>query len=182
MSRCSLICAGRRRRRVAARHRPPPARPRRVRAVARSHAAGTTRPAARWSSESRPTCRAWLQEGAAVLGGSGLPDARPGSQRCDGADGRCSRGSRWTSNCSLCASSQVGDQWHLVSDSLPRPVSRAGCTVRRGELGAGVRPPGRRDRKLDRRRLADHHRSLYPGGELPGPGRRPGRRPRYGQQ
>ena len=77
---------------------------------------------------------------------------------------------------------------------LPRPVSRAGCTVRRGELGAGMRPPGRRDRKPDRRRLADHHRSstttpgcwrggsrpptCCPGGELPGPGRRPRRRPR----
>ena len=40
---------------------------------------------------------------------------------------------------------------------LPGPVSRAGCTVRRGELGAGVRPPGRRDRKPHRRRRADHH-------------------------
>ena len=45
---------------------------------------------------------------------------------------------------------------------LPRPVSRAGCTVRRGELGAGVRPSGRLDRKPDRRRLADHHRDPSP--------------------
>ena len=56
---------------------------------------------------------------------------------------------------------------------FPRPVSRAGCAVRRGELGAGVRPPGRRDQKPDRRRLADHHRSsrtdgCRAGAERPG--------------
>ena len=54
----------------------------------------------------------------------------------------------------------------------PRPPGsswtcfRGRITVRRGELGAGVRPPGRRDRKPDRRRLADHHRSKS-GYEIP---------------
>ena len=70
------------------------------------------------------------------------------------------RGGRATVRCAHRRRSATSGTWSAIVflDLFPR----AGCTVRRGELGAGVRPPGRRDRKLDRRRLADHHRSRPP--------------------